>query len=260
MQNTRYVLRNHAALLGASLKTPLPGSDPNFPEANMLDPDRSILWALGPTGGDVNVFLDITSSKTTDIVGLLGWQAGGTVALPSNVIFRAGSVYPEDGSWVAIGATGIGFTSRDIWFELGSPVTYRYWKITLGFNFNGFMMAKPLIGQMASLGLGYSPGSAEDLVVPQMEEPGAWGRSSVVSKMGTATSDPSLIFRNVTDATRAILRGLAVTGDPFLLMHPILGLMEVRCTGGRQQYAHQWGAAAANSNLWDIQANFTQIP
>lgn len=262
MNNTRYILRNHAAPgIGASLKTPLPPEDPNFPSSNLIDPDRKLLYACPSTGGgNVSVFLDIGTGKTTDFIGLLGYTIV-LAAQPGLCVFNAGAVFPKDGTWVSVDQVSISSSATpfanpvDFSKELVSPVTYRYWELQFQNNFQGFIMANPLIGQSASLGIGYATGTSESLKRARIREPGAWGRSSVVSEMGPITHDLELMFPAVDDTMRATWRGLAQT-SPFLLIHPILGLMAVDLAEDSLQCVHRFGPP----NLWDINVRLEQLP
>jgi hypothetical protein len=260
MINTRYIQRNHVTSFGASIKTPLPAEDPNFPSSNLLDADRKILYACPATGGNVSAFFDIGSSKTTDHIGLLGYTIV-NAAQPGLCVFNAGNVFPKDGTWVSIDSVTIASAavpqanSVDFSKDLVSPVVYRYWELAFQNNFQGFIMSKPLIGQTADLGLGYASGTSESMKRSRIREPGAFGRSSVVSETGPITHDLELMFPAVTDTLRTTWRSLAQTA-PFLLLHPILGIMEVDLAEDELQCVHRFGPP----NLWDINVRLEQLP
>lgn len=253
MNNTKYVANNWITKPSTLIKTPSPPEDPNYPARNMLDPDRNLLYAAQATGGDMSMFFDIGTGKTTDVVGFVGLTQGSLVS-PSGFQFNAGNVFPKDGTWSSL--TLLSVSGRtDHLLELASPVGYRYWEVLATFNFNGFMLSRPLIGQKADLGLGYSRGTSEELQRSRVREPGAWGRSSRVADMGPTSSLLSMVFLSVTDPLYATWKTLGQQA-PFLLIHPILGLVEVDLAADRLKFVHQFGPP----NLWDITADLEQLP
>lgn len=252
---TRYVTTNWAAVASTVLKTPLPAADPNFPVANIKDPDRYVVHSYPATSSDCVYMLDVGLSHTITHVGFLNLHRGGTELLPTSVNIERGTTF---GSWTAAlpGASTLAINAgvRDGAAALASPVTDRYWRFTFPIPISGFALGKLLVASTADLGIAYSPGTTEEVVRQRTSNRNAMG-ARLVTETGPARRRFTLRYNSVPQATRDSLVAMA-SAAPLVLLHANGSVAECDLATDGIEVTHRWGPP----DLYDAAIELEQLP
>lgn len=171
---TRLLLSNLAVKTSATSTYPrlrnTPSALVNYPATNVLNPDRTVVWAVGSVVGDHVLDFDLGAAKSVNLLGVHGWTVN--YVMPSQMQVFAGAVYPFDSSWVYAGAESYGLAGRrDALWMLSETLSYRYWRFQFNLNISGFQLGKCVLGMASDLGIAFSPGSTDTLVRPRVSTP-----------------------------------------------------------------------------------------
>jgi len=247
MSATRLVLRNHPTAGGASIIASTGTFDSLFPTSNLLLKDRYLPVAT-PGAGTNSVTLDLGSTvRTTQLVGYLAFKSASV--FPTSVTVEASNSVPPTGLvGIATLAVSTG-NPRDQGVWLASPVTYRYWKFSISSSFSPYSIGKFVIADAHDLGILYSPGALDSLVLQRVHNDSPGG-----IRMTTRTGLNRRAFRMSLERVNEDTRDefLSVAGNaPFIIMHPFYGLCEVDLVDDRLPTEHFWGINDA-SYLFDV--------
>jgi len=216
---TRFCLTNLAVKASASSTYPAlkttPSALPNYPASNVLNPDRSVVWAVGAVSGAHKLIYDLGAAKDVDILGVHGYSV--VYVMPSQVTVRAGNVYPDpgDGSWVGIAYVYMA-GGRDKLMVLSEVARYRYWEFAFELNISGFSVGKGVLGRSTDLGIAFSAGSTDTYVRTRVSTPMVNG-SQTKTETGRPYRKFNTQFLRVPQATRDALMAAAAAAPVSLL-------------------------------------------